>query len=440
MEPSERLDRIEDLIRELKILSGSQPGAGAESKVRSARPRFPQLPVVEGVQFSAASAGIKSPGRPDVMLVRMAPNTQIAGVFTRSATRSAPVVDCERKMRLPSTGQGFAILANSGNANAFTGQAGFDAVDALASAVGEALGLTPEQVFTASTGVIGDRLPEDRIRSVIGGLAAGLADDRIEDAARAIMTTDSFAKGAGRSIDIAGGNVTISGIAKGSGMIAPDMGTMLAFIFTDARIGREPLRAALSDLVEGSFNSVTVDGDTSTSDTVIVAATGRSAAEPVDDPDSVGGRAFREALGGVMEALARQIARDGEGASKFVEIEVSGAADAADAERVAKSIANSPLVKTAIAGGDPNWGRIVMAVGKSGAEADRDRLTIRIGDQTVAERGQVAEGYSERQAAEYMSNEDIRIGVDLGIGAAGSRIWTCDLTADYVSINADYRS
>ena len=437
---AERLDRLEGLIHDLKVLSSSRKEQSSPSPKRASRPRFPQLPAVEGVEFSAASAGIKSADRMDVMLARLAPDSAITGVFTRSATRSAPVIDCEQKMRGQAGENGFAILANSGNANAFTGKAGFAAVQAVASAVGEPLGLSPEQVFTASTGVIGERLPDDRIRSTVKELVAGLDATRIEDAARAIMTTDSFPKGSGRKIGIAGGQVTISGIAKGSGMIAPDMGTMLAFIFTDAKISRTSLQEAVSELVEDSFNSVTVDGDTSTSDTLIVATTGRSSAEPVDDPHSSAGREFREALGSVMADLARQIARDGEGATKFVEVKVSGAANATDAERVAKSIANSPLVKTAIAGGDPNWGRIIMAVGKSGAKADRDRLTISIGDQTVAEKGQVADFYSERRAAEYMANEDIEIRVDLGIGDGESRIWTCDLTAAYVAINADYRS
>ena len=442
MRIEERLDRIERLIGDSKaLLSDSSPATDSPKSrsVRAHRPEFPALPAVRGVELASTSAAIKTPDRQDVMLVRAVPNSVVAGVFTRSATRSAAVLDCEQKLRQAGGmhGPGVVILANSGNANAFTGAAGTSAVASIAGAIGGALELPPEHVFTASTGVIGEALPEGRITAVIGELVGRLSTNGIKDAAHAIMTTDSFPKGAGHSLDVPGGTVTISGIAKGSGMIAPDMATMLAFIFTDATIAQDNLQSMVSELAETSFNSVTVDGDTSTSDTVLVVATGQSEAAPVDGSANA---EFRQALGEVMTDLAKQIARDGEGASKFVEIRVSGAASLTDARRVAKSIANSPLVKTAIAGEDPNWGRIVMAVGKSGAQADRDRLAIWFGDHLVAEQGCVADTYSEAMAAEHMRGGEIEIKVDLGVGDATSRVWTCDLTADYVAINADYRS
>ena len=345
--------------------------AGKATPVSPLAPRdgFPALPVVAGVEFAAAAAGVRYPDRLDVMLVRLAPGTSIAGVFTRSATRSAPVRACEARLALkPDPKADAAIVVNSGNSNAFTG------------AAGEA------------------------------------------------------------SVDIDGAPVTIAGIAKGSGMIAPDMATMLVYLFTDARIGAVPLQRMLSRAVNDTFNCITVDGDTSTSDTLILAATGRASAPEIRDVRTRQGRAFYRALHGVMLDLAHQIVRDGEGATKFVEVAVTGARDAADARRVAMAIANSPLVKTAVAGQDPNWGRIVMAVGKSGAAADRDRLRIMLGDVLVAENGMVAPGYREADGAAHMRGETIRIGVDLGLGKGKATVWTCDLTERYIAINADYRS
>ena len=395
--------------------------------------RFPDLPVIDGVRFASGAAGVKYQGRDDVMLVELAAGTSVAGVFTRSATRSAPVLDCQFKLGEDGTDRG-AILVNSGNSNAFTGSAGEQSVKAICESVAAATGIPTARVYTASTGVIGERLPHDRITTKIEGLAADLSEGGIEGAARAIMTTDTFAKGASGEVEIDGKTVRIAGIAKGSGMIAPDMATMLVYIFTDAQIQQPALQTLLKVLTDQTFNCITVDSDTSTSDSLMIAATGTSG---VDVTNSAG---FTQALHGVMLDLAHQVVRDGEGATKFVEIRVTGAASDNEARQVGLSIANSPLVKTAIAGEDPNWGRIVMAVGKSGAQADRDRLTIRFGDILVAENGWVSPDYTEASGAEYMKQQNIVITVDLGIAGGLGTVWTCDLTHGYVTINADYRS
>lgn len=394
---------------------------------------FPALPVIRGVAFSTAAAGVKYQGRTDVMLATLIPGTVIAGAFTRSATRSAPVLDCQAKLG-KSSDAGAAILVNSGNSNAFTGKGGVASVEAITAAVAAACDLPQARVFTSSTGVIGEPLPHDRITAVLETLAADTKADGIADAAKAIMTTDTFPKGASASVDIDGKKVSISGIAKGSGMIAPDMATMLVYIFTDALIGQDLLQAIVSRSNEKTFNSITVDSDTSTSDSLIVAATGASGVS-VEGHDG-----FSDALHGVMLDLAHQVVQDGEGATKFVEIVVTGAENDADAKVHAMSIANSPLIKTAIAGEDPNWGRVVMAVGKSGAAADRDRLSIRFGDVEVAKDGWRSEGYSEEAAANHMKGQNIVIGVDIGLGSGTATVWTCDLTHGYISINADYRS
>lgn len=404
---------------------------------------FPDLPPVAGVRFAAVEAGVRYKGRLDVMLAEVAPGSTMAGVFTRSATRSAPVLwceDCLAGLREATGDEGFAILVNSGNSNAFTGSAGRSAVSATVAATAAALGVPERHVFTASTGVIGEPLPAERITAKLADLAAGLSDGGAGQAARAIMTTDTFPKGAVARVTLGDAKVTITGFAKGSGMIAPDMATMLVFLFTDAAIDAGLLQSMVSAANDCTFNCITVDGDTSTSDTLLMAATGRASMTPIlaaDDPRAV---TFRDALHGVMLDLAHQVVRDGEGATKFVEVAVTGAADDADARKVAQSIANSPLVKTALAGEDPNWGRIVMAVGKSGAAADRDRLAIRLGTITVAENGQVAPGYAEADGAAYMKHQELTLGVDLGIGDGAATIWTCDLTHRYIEINADYRS
>jgi glutamate N-acetyltransferase / amino-acid N-acetyltransferase len=402
---------------------------------------FPVLPVIDGVEFSAAAAGVRYQGRLDVTLIRLAPGTTMAGAFTRSATRSAPVRACEARLAMkPDASAGAAIIVNSGNSNAFTGAAGETSVAVVSQAVAAASGVPETRVFPASTGVIGEPMKHDRIVAVVDDLVKGLDPAGMEAAARAIMTTDTFPKGAAAELELEGHTIRIAGIAKGSGMIAPDMATMLVYLFTDAKVGPVPLQRMVTRAVDETFNCITVDGDTSTSDTLIMAATGRSRAPEIRDVRTRQGRMFYDALKGVMMDLAHQVVKDGEGATKFVQVAVTGAADAGDAKKVAFSIANSPLVKTAVAGQDPNWGRIVMAVGKSGARADRDLLTIRLGEVLVAEKGMVAEGYAEADGAAHMKGTDILIGVDLGLGTGAATVWTCDLTNRYIEINADYRS
>ncbi|WP_170468325.1 bifunctional glutamate N-acetyltransferase/amino-acid acetyltransferase ArgJ [Ruegeria arenilitoris] len=394
---------------------------------------FPDLPAIDGVRFATVEAGVRYQGRTDVMLAVLDPGTSVAGVFTLSATRAAPVLDCQEKIGGASDGPA-AILVNSGNANAFTGHYGQTSVAEVTQAVSAATGVPVERVFTSSTGVIGEPLPHDRIVAQLEALKAGLSRHAVEDAARAIMTTDTFPKGASAQVEIDGKTVSIAGIAKGSGMIAPDMATMLVYIFTDAKIDQSALQALLGAQTDRTFNCITVDSDTSTSDSLLLCATGASGV------DVSGNAAFEQALEKVMLDLAQQVVRDGEGATKFVEIRVTGAASDADAKVHGLAIANSPLVKTAIAGEDPNWGRIVMAIGKSGAAADRDLLSISFGDILVAEKGWVSPDYREEDAAEYMKGQDLVIAVDLGLGDGKSTVWTCDLTHGYIEINADYRS
>lgn len=393
---------------------------------------FPDLPVIDGVTFAAAQAGVKYKNRTDVMLAVLAPGSTVTGVFTRSATRSAPVLDCQAK--LGASDGAAAILVNSGNSNAFTGKAGLESVAAITAAVAVATGIDAARVFTASTGVIGEPLPHKRILAKIDELTAAQTDTGMADAAHAIMTTDTFPKGSAQTVSINGKDVKIAGIAKGSGMIAPDMATMLVYIFTDAQIAYQPLQDMLGRLTDKTFNNITVDSDTSTSDSLMLSATGTSGV------DVTGSAGFEDALHTVMLDLAHQVVRDGEGATKFVTIAVTGAASDADARLVAMATANSPLVKTAIAGEDPNWGRIIMAVGKSGAAADRDKLTIKLGDMVLAENGWRAPSYSEEDAAAHMKGQNIDINIDLGLGDGKSTVWTCDLTHAYITINADYRS
>ncbi|WP_132997669.1 bifunctional glutamate N-acetyltransferase/amino-acid acetyltransferase ArgJ [Sulfitobacter sp. TCYB15] len=394
---------------------------------------FPDLPVIDGVRFATIAAGVRYQGRTDVMLAELAPGSTVAGAFTRSATRAAPVLDCQAKIGATSD-TGAAILVNSGNANAFTGKDGVTAVEAITASVADVCNIPQSRVFTSSTGVIGEPLPHDRITAVLADLKGALSDKGISDAAKAIMTTDTFPKGARAEVEIDGKTVSIAGIAKGSGMIAPDMATMLVYIFTDAIVSQPALQKMLSTHTDSTFNCITVDSDTSTSDSLILAATGASG---VDASES---DAFSEALHGVMLNLAHQVVQDGEGATKFVEIAVTGAATDDDAKTHGMAIANSPLIKTAIAGEDPNWGRVVMAVGKSGAAADRDRLSIRFGDIEVAKDGWRSPDYSEEAAAAHMKGQNITIGVDLGLGDGKATVWTCDLTHGYIEINADYRS
>ena len=430
------------LKKQLKLLRDAAPPARPVKKAKPVSPlapaSFPDLPQIAGVAFAACEAGVRYQNRKDVMLIRLAPGTTMAGVFTRSTTRSACVRDCQAKLALKVPADaGAAIIVNSGNSNAFTGKLGDQSVADITVATAEALGIPASRVFSSSTGVIGEPLPHDRITAALPALAADLSESAIQMAAQAMMTTDTFPKGACATIQGDGGPIHIAGIAKGSGMIAPDMATMLVYIFTDASITATALQRILSRNVDATFNSITVDSDTSTSDTLLVAATGKSPAATLKGPVL---KAFETALTAVMRDLARQVVRDGEGATKFVEVRVTGAASDADAQKVAFAIANSPLVKTAVAGQDPNWGRIVAAIGKSGAEADRDRLTIRFGDSVVARDGWRDPDYNEAESAAYMRQPDLVIGVDMGLGKAKRSVWTCDLTSRYIEINADYRS
>ena len=388
--------------------------------------RFPDLPEVRGLVLGTAAAGIRYRGRDDVMVAVLPEGAAVAGVYTRSATASAAVLDCRRKTGGP-VEAGAMIVVNAGNSNAFTGSAGDGSVAAICADAARIAGVPQDRVFTASTGVIGERLDHARILAVLEEAAKGGAS--WEAAARAIGTTDTFPKGAGEVLD---DGTAIAGIAKGSGMIAPDMATMLAYVFTDARLPQGALQSMLERQCARSFNRITVDSDTSTSDTLMVAATGAGVFPEME--------AFEAALGRVLLDLAHQIVRDGEGATKFVTVNVSGAETEADAARVARAVADSPLVKTALAGEDPNWGRVVMAVGKSGARADRDRLSISFGDVLVAENGWVAPSYREADGAAAMKRPEIELNVDLGLGSGTATVWTCDLTHGYVSINADYRS
>lgn len=401
---------------------------------------FPDMPQIGGVRFATVAAGLRYQGRDDVMLAVLDPGTTLAGTFTRSATRSAAVLDCQEKIGRDADGGGAAILVNSGNANAFTGRAGHEAVAGITGAAAGVLGLSPARIFTSSTGVIGEPLPRERITARLADLRAGLDAGGIAAAARAIMTTDTFPKGATRTVTLGGGEVRIAGIAKGSGMIAPDMATMLSFVATDADLPAEVLQRLLTAANDRSFNSITVDGDTSTSDTLLLAATGRAGNTKVERAGDPLLRDFARALESLLIDLAHQVVRDGEGAQKFVTIEVRGAASARAARRIGLSIANSPLVKTAIAGEDANWGRIVMAVGKAGEKADRDRLSVAIGGVTIAEKGQPREGFDEAPVAAHMKGREILIEVDIGIGRGKATVWTCDLTHGYIDINADYRS
>jgi glutamate N-acetyltransferase/amino-acid N-acetyltransferase len=390
------------------------------------------------VRLSARACGVRYKGRTDVCLMAFAAGTTIAGVLTRSLSPSAPIDWCRQALK---GGKARAILVNSGNANAFTGKLGKASVDRSVKAVAAALPCARNEVFVASTGVIGEPLPDERITAALPDLIGDLGADRWADAAAAIMTTDTFAKSATRTAKIGGVEVHINGIAKGSGMIAPDMATMLAFVATDAKLPATVLRALLKQASDKSFNCTTVDGDTSTSDTLLLAATG--AAPHHAKIASASDRRladFRAKLDNLMIDLACQVVRDGEGASKFVTIEVTGAASDAAARRIGLAIANSPLVKTAIAGADANWGRIVMAVGKAGEKANRDKLKIAIGGIKVAAQGQRVAGFDEAPVAQHMKGSEIVIAVDVGIGRGRAHVWTCDLTHGYIEINADYRS
>ena len=401
---------------------------------------FPILPQIQGIRFAAAAANVKYSERNDVMLIECAAGSSIAGLFTKSSTRSASVLDCQNKLKIGTSDKGAAILVNSGNSNAFTGSYGEESVQKICTAVSNEMKIPLNSVFTASTGVIGEKLPHKKIISKVKELNSKLDEYSAESAARAIMTTDTFPKGACSSFSINNSIVNISGFAKGSGMIAPDMATMLVYIMTDIAIEKNILQNILVKLNEKTFNSITVDSDTSTSDSLMLIATGQSGNKIIIDEHSVEALKFSEELHAVMLNLAKQVVRDGEGATKFLEIEVNGAVSEKSAKIVALAIANSPLIKTAIAGEDPNWGRVVMGVGKSGEPADRDKISIWFGDILVAQHGWGSSSYSENLGQNYMKNQELKITVDLGIGDGSAKVWTCDLTHQYISINADYRS
>ena len=398
---------------------------------------FPDLLPIPGVRLAAYAAGIRYTGRNDMMLAELAPGSAVAGVFTRSLTAGPPVLWCQACL---SGGRARAIVVNSGNANVFTGRTGQEAVLATAAAAAKLFRCDPKEVFISSTGVIGEPPPAEKIVDALPKIAPSLAAEAWEPAARAIMTTDTFPKGATATATIAGTQVRLNGFAKGSGMIGPDMATMLAYVFTDAALPAAVLQPLLSAATVRSFNSITVDGDTSTSDTVLLCATQQARHAPVASATDRRLGDFRSALDRLMIDLAQQIVRDGEGAEKFVTIEVSGAASARAARRIGLAIGNSPLVKTALSAGDANWGRIVMAVGKAGEKADRDRLSISIGGIQIAADGGPVPGYDEAPVTEHMKGRNIRIGVDIGIGRGRATVWTCDLTHGYVDINGSYRS
>ena len=399
--------------------------------------RFAELSDVSGIRLATAASGLKYKGRDDLLLIVADEGTSFAGVFTKSATAAAPVLVSRAGL---ASGQARAILTNAGNANAFTGRAGDRAISDYRSVFARQLSFSEDQILIASTGVIGEPLDGQAVAEYAGQMTADLGTASWQDAALAIRTTDTFAKGASRTTEIDGQTITVNGIAKGSGMIAPDMATMLAYIATDACIAPACLQQMLEAAVPTSFNAITVDSDTSTSDSLYLMATNKAGHETITDINSSAGQAFVTQLHALMVDLAQQIVRDGEGARKFITVEVTNAATDTDARTIAFAIANSPLVKTAIAGGDANWGRIVMAVGKSGARAERDRLQISIGGVLITQDGQRLPDYDETPVAAHMAGDDIILSVDIGLGQACAEVWTCDLTHGYIQINADYRS
>lgn len=398
------------------------------------------MPEIPGVRIATAEAGIKYKGRTDLMVMVFDEGTEVAGVFTRSKCPSAPVDFC--RQNLPG-GKARVLVVNSGNANAFTGKKGREATALEAKAAAAAAGCKENEVFLASTGVIGEPLAADKFSHLLGDLVKRAEPGAWKEAAQAIMTTDTYPKYLTAKADLGGVEITINGIAKGAGMIAPDMATMLSFVATDAPIAAPVLQDMLSKGTAKTFNAVTVDSDTSTSDTLLLFATGKAAergAPRITDPKDPRLGAFRRALNRILKQLALQVVRDGEGARKMIEVNVTGAKAARSAKRIALSIANSPLVKTAVAGEDANWGRVVMAVGKAGEPADRDLLTIWFGEHRVAHQGERDPDYSEEAVSAYMKRDDIVITVDLGLGRGKATVWTCDLTKEYVAINGDYRS
>lgn len=417
-----------------------------------APPHMPHLMPVPGVDVGAVAAGLRYKGRVDLMVAHFPDGAQVAGVFTRSKTPGAPV-DWTRQALTDSNGNAKALVVNAGNANAFTGSKGSKATQAIAAAMAKLINCKPSEILQASTGVIGEPLQTAPIIKYLKRMVHGLSANLWSDAAKAILTTDTFPKGSSKLTSIHGVPTTITGIAKGSGMIEPDMATMLGFIFTNANISADCLQSLLAQHTETTFNAITVDSDTSTSDMVLAFATGCSGCsgrsgrsgrgasyDTITDPDDPALDDFKARLHAVMQDLAHQVVKDGEGATKFVEITIDGADSATAAKTIAKSVANSPLVKTAIAGEDPNWGRLIMAAGKSGEKVDRDNLRLWIGDQLVAHNGMVHNRYKESDAATHMRGQNIHLKMDMGVGDHSATVWTCDFTKQYISINADYRS
>ena len=398
---------------------------------------FPQMPFVNGVRMATAKTKTKYKGRSDLLLIDLVSGTSVAGVLTKSTAPGHPVIWCRDKLQ---KGKARGLVVNAGNANVFNGKSGMQAVEAIAKSVGTLLHCAKNEVYVASTGVIGERLDPTKIVEKIATLKDDLQNQNWKDAAIAITTTDTFPKGSHRVVKVGETSVNIVGIAKGSGMIAPDMATMLGFIFTDAQIPAQILQKLLTRNVKSTFNSITVDSDTSTSDTLLLFATGVAEHPiPSNDHDPIL-KEFEIGLNEVMLDLAKQIVRDGEGAQKLIKINVSGASSSTSARRIGLSIANSPLVKTAIAGEDANWGRVVMAVGKSGEKADRDKMGVWFGGIKIAENGGLVDNYDERPVAKHMQDHEVIIDVDVGVGRGTATVWTCDLTHGYININADYRS
>ncbi|KAB7738699.1 bifunctional glutamate N-acetyltransferase/amino-acid acetyltransferase ArgJ [Parvibaculum sedimenti] len=430
-------------VKKVAVKKAAPKKAVAKKTAHKVSPLAPKsyakLPPLAGVSLGTAAAGIKYKGRDDVLVISLPEGTAAAGVFTTSKTASAPVEWC--RAGIAKGGKGRVVVVNSGNSNAFTGKAGVATVEATVMEAAAAVGCDEDEVYVASTGVIGQALNPSPLLSGIHMALNAAGPDQWDKAARAIMTTDTYPKLSTRKARIGDATVTINGIGKGSGMIAPDLATMLVFIVTDAAIAPAALQSLLAEGSDRSFNAITVDSDTSTSDTVLLFATGTAkGARPVKRAGDPALAEFRKALDELLLDLAHQVVKDGEGASKFIRIDVSGAENEKAARRIGLAIANSPLVKTAIAGEDANWGRVVMAVGKSGEAADRDRLSIRMGGVDVAKNGVAVPGYDETPVARHMKGQDIDIEVDVGVGKGRATVWTCDLTYEYIRINADYRS
>ena len=400
---------------------------------------FPSLATIEGATCATAACGIKYKDRVDVLVVECTPGTVVAGTFTKSKTASANILWGKKIL---SHGKGRVLVVNSGNANAFNGKAGEESVERIVAHCASLWGCDEKEIYPCATGVIGEPLPDTRITETLNSIKSRLTPGNWEGAARAIMTTDTYPKGAGGTCEVNGRTIKMSGIAKGSGMIAPDMATMLGYIFTDLAISPSALQEIVATGVEQSFNAITVDSDTSTSDTLLVFATGKAGNTEITSSDDPALEPFKKLLNNVMLDLAHQIVKDGEGATKFVTITVTGAENDKAAKTIALAIANSPLVKTAIAGEDANWGRIVMAVGKAGEQANRDKMEVRVGGISIAKDGQLNPAYVEADVTRHMQGQNIDIWVDVGVAAndGEATVWTCDLTHNYITINADYRS